>query len=240
MGKQRRNTMNTMKIAVLAGDGIGPEVMKEAEKVLQAAAKKHSFACELEHAEIGGIAIDTCGEALPEETLSLCKKAQAILFGSVGGPKWDTLPPEKRPERAALLPLRKIFDLYANLRPAIVFPQLASASPLKPSLVEGGLDILVIRELTGDIYFGQPRGREGTGEDERGFDTMSYTRREIERIAHLGFETARLRKKKLVSIDKANVLATMVLWRETVTEIGRAYPDVELTHMYVDNAAMQL
>jgi 3-isopropylmalate dehydrogenase len=232
--------MGRGKIAVLPGDGIGPEVMREAEKVLAAAAKKFGFTYEIERADVGGAAIDKQGEALPESTLRICKEADAILFGSVGGRKWENLPPEKQPERAALLPLRKIFDLYANLRPAIIFPQLRAASPLRADIAGEGFDILVIRELTGDIYFGQPRGREGSGPEERGFDTMAYTRREIERIARTAFETARLRKKKLVSIDKANVLATMVLWREVVTQTGREYPDVALTHMYVDNAAMQL
>ncbi|MDR1932878.1 MAG: 3-isopropylmalate dehydrogenase [Spirochaetales bacterium] len=232
--------MKEGKIAVLAGDGIGPEVMREAEKVLAAAARKFGLGYEIEHADVGGLAIDNHGSALPEATLSVCKKADAILFGSVGGPKWENLPPEKQPERAALLPLRKIFDLYANLRPAIIFPQLKAASPLRPDLVGDGFDILVIRELTGDIYFGQPRGREGCGAQEKGFDTMVYTRREIERIARTAFETARLRKKKVVSVDKANVLATMVFWREIVIQVGREYPDVALTHMYVDNAAMQL
>ncbi|MDR1315527.1 MAG: 3-isopropylmalate dehydrogenase [Spirochaetales bacterium] len=232
--------MDAGKFAVLPGDGIGPEVMREAEKVLEAAAKKFGFSYELEHADVGGIAIDNHGEALPESTIRICKNADAVLFGSVGGQKWESLPPEKQPERAALLPLRKIFDLYANLRPAIIFPQLRDSSPLRPGLIGDGFDILVIRELTGDIYFGTPRGREGSGPQERGFDTMAYTRHEIERIARTAFETARLRKKKLVSIDKANVLATMVFWREVVTLIGKEYPDVELSHMYVDNAAMQL
>ncbi|MDR1626283.1 MAG: 3-isopropylmalate dehydrogenase [Spirochaetia bacterium] len=232
--------MDAGKIAVLPGDGIGPEVMREAEKALEAAAKKFGFRYEIERADVGGAAIDTHGEALPESTVGICRAADAILFGSVGGRKWETLPPEKQPERAALLPLRRIFDLYANLRPAIIFPQLREASPLRPGLVGEGFDILVIRELTGDIYFGRPRGREGSGPQERGFDTMAYTRREIERIARTAFEAARLRKKKVVSIDKANVLSTMVFWREVVTQIGGEYPDVSLSHMYVDNAAMQL
>jgi 3-isopropylmalate dehydrogenase len=232
--------MSTGKIAVLSGDGIGPEIMKEAEKVLAVTAKKYGFAYELERADVGGAAIDNHGTALPDSTLEVCKKSDAILFGSVGGPKWENLPPEKQPERAALLPLRKIFDLYANLRPAIIFPQLKAASPLRPDLVGEGFDILVIRELTSDIYFGQPRGREGSGAEEKGFDTMLYTRREISRIARTAFETARLRKKRVVSIDKANVLATMVFWREVVTSIAKDYPDIALSHMYVDNAAMQL
>ncbi len=232
--------MTTAKIAVLPGDGIGPEVMKEAEKVLAAAGRIFDFRCELEHADVGGIAIDRHGTALPDSTLEVCRKSDAILFGSVGGPKWENLPPDRQPERAALLPLRKIFDLYANLRPAIVFPQLKGASPLRPDLIGDGFDVLVVRELTGDIYFGKPKGREGSGPDERAFDTMSYTRREIERIARAAFEAARLRNKKITSIDKANVLTTMVLWRETVSAVAKEYPDVEIRHMYVDNAAMQL
>lgn len=232
--------MQAGKIAVLAGDGIGPEVMKEAEKVLAAAADKFGFRYELEAADVGGIAIDRHGEALPDSTLRVCKGSDAILFGSVGGPKWENLPPEKQPERAALLPLRKIFDLYANLRPAIIFPQLKAASPLRADLIGDGFDILVIRELTADIYFGKPKGREGSGQEERAFDTMVYNRREIERIARTAFEAARLREKRVVSIDKANVLTTMVFWREVVNTVAKDYPDVAVSHMYVDNAAMQL
>ena len=228
------------KIALLPGDGIGPEVMEEAVKVLDAVSGKYGFELSYESADVGGVAIDRNGNALPDETLSVCKKSDAILFGSVGGPKWDGLPPEKQPERGALLPLRKQFGLYCNLRPAKVFKSLASASPLKPEIVKDGFDILCVRELTGGIYFGEPKGREGTGPHEKGFDTMVYSRIEIERIARMAFDAAKKRKGKVTSIDKANVLNSMVLWREVVTETARGYPDVELSHMYVDNAAMQL
>ncbi len=228
------------KIAVLPGDGIGPEVMDQAVKILEAAAQIYGFALEYEFADVGGAAIDNHGRALPDSTLALCKKSDAILFGSVGGPKWESLPPAQQPERGALLPLRKQFDLYCNLRPAKVFPTLASASPLKPEIVQNGFDILCIRELTGDIYFGEPKGRKGEGLQETAFDTMIYSRFEIERIARMAFEAARKRKNRVTSVDKANVLFSMVLWRETVTEIGKLYPDIQLNHIYVDNAAMQL
>jgi 3-isopropylmalate dehydrogenase len=232
--------MDMKKIAILPGDGIGPEVMEEAVKVLAAVQKKYSFRLSYEFADVGGSAIDRHGTALPDDTLSLCESSDAILFGSVGGPKWENLPPEKQPERASLLPLRKHFDLYCNLRPARVFRALAASSPLHPEIVRDGFDIMVIRELTGGIYFGQPRGREGTGPEEKAFDTMVYTRREIERIARTAFETARKRRKKVASVDKANVLSTMVLWRQVVSEIGRHYEDVDLNHIYIDNATMQL
>jgi 3-isopropylmalate dehydrogenase len=228
------------KIAVLAGDGIGPEVMAEAIKVLAAAQKKFSFELCFTAADVGGIAIDRHGEALPAATLQLCEESDAILFGSVGGPKWESLPPAQQPERAALLPLRKHFDLFCNLRPAKVFKSLAAACPLRPDIVGDGFDILCMRELTSDIYFGVPKGREGAGPDERAFDTMAYTRFEIERIAHLAFQAARQRRGKVTSIDKANVLTTMVLWREVVIEVGKHYPDVQLNHLYIDNATMQL
>ncbi len=228
------------KIAVLAGDGIGPEVMAEAIKVLDAAQKKFNFALTYEYADVGGIAIDNHGEALPASTLDLCEKSDAILFGSVGGPKWEGLPPEQQPERAALLPLRKHFDLFCNLRPARVFKSLTAACPLRPDIIGEGFDILCVRELTSGIYFGTPKGREGEGADERAFDTMAYKRSEIERIARMAFDAARLRGKKVTSIDKANVLTTMVLWREVVIEVAKDYPDVELAHLYVDNATMQL
>ncbi len=228
------------KVAVLSGDGIGPEVMAEAIKVLDAAQKKYNFELQYSYADVGGIAIDRHGEALPSSTLELCENSDAILFGSVGGPKWEGLPPEKQPERAALLPLRKHFDLFCNFRPARVFPSLAAACPLRPDIVDSGFDILCVRELTAGIYFGTPKGREGEGMDERAYDTMSYTRFEIERIARMAFDAARLRKKKVTSIDKANVLTTMVLWREVVLEVAKDYPDVDLSHLYVDNATMQL
>jgi 3-isopropylmalate dehydrogenase len=224
------------KIAVLPGDGIGPEVMAEAIKVMAKIEKKYDIQVEQNWADVGGIAIDNHGNALPDSTIATCENADAILFGSVGGPKWEKLPPEKQPERGALLPLRKHFNLFANLRPAIVFQGLASASPLKSEIIGDELDILVVRELTGGLYFGQPKYREG----DKAVDTMIYTRAEIERIAHIAFQAARQRGKKLCSIDKANVLTTMVFWREVVTEVGKQYPDVALSHMYVDNAAMQL
>lgn len=228
------------KIAVLSGDGIGPEVMKEALKVLAAVEAKFNLELSYEHADVGGIAIDNHGEALPKSTLELCEKSDAILFGSVGGPKWENLPPAEQPERAALLPLRKHFDLFCNFRPARVFPSLAAACPLKPEIIGTGFDILCVRELTSGIYFGTPKGRTGEGADEYAYDTMGYKRSEIERIARLAFDAARLRRGKVTSVDKANVLTTMVLWREVVIEVAKDYPDVELTHIYVDNATMQL
>ena len=225
----------TKKIAVLAGDGIGPEVMAEALKVLAVIEKKFGITLEKTSADVGGIAIDNHGKALPQSTIDICEASDAILFGSVGGPKWEKMPPAEQPERGALLPLRKHFGLYANLRPAIIFKGLAGASPLKPEIIGEEMNLLVIRELTGGLYFGEKFRDADTARD-----TMTYSRKEIERIAHVGFKAARMRDKKLCSIDKANVLTTMVLWREVVTEVGKQYPDVTLTHMYVDNAAMQL
>ena len=227
-------------IAVLPGDGIGPEVMAEALKVLDAVEKKFDVTFARTHANVGGAGIDNEGKALPDTTVDICRASDAILFGSVGGPKWEFLPPDEQPERAALLPLRSIFGLYANLRPAIVFSSLTRASSLKEEVVSGGFDILVVRELTGGIYFSQPKGIEGEGRGRVGFDTLRYSVPEIERIAHVAFRAARERSGKLCSIDKANVLSSSVLWRETVTAVGKDYPEVELTHMYVDNAAMQL
>ncbi|BCL61879.1 3-isopropylmalate dehydrogenase [Desulfomarina profundi] len=228
------------KVAVLPGDGIGPEVMDEAIKVLGAVQKKFSFDLAYEYADVGGIAIDNHGQALPPSTLRICENSDAVLFGSVGGPKWESLPPEQQPERAALLPLRKHFDLFCNYRPARVFPSLTAACPLRPDIVGEGFDILCVRELTSGIYFGTPKGREGAGPDERAFDTMGYSRSEIQRIARMAFEAARKRKGKVTSVDKANVLTTMVLWREVVIEVAAEYPDVALNHIYVDNATMQL
>ncbi|MCL2025537.1 MAG: isocitrate/isopropylmalate family dehydrogenase, partial [Leptospirales bacterium] len=217
--------MTAKKIAVLPGDGIGPEIMEEALKVLHAVAPKINMEFTCEEANVGGIGIDREGHALPDTTLSLCKESDAVLFGSVGGPKWESLPPEQQPERAALLPLRKIFNLYANLRPAIIFDELKDASPLKPEIIGDGFDILIVRELTGGLYFGQPKGHENKGQpNERAFDTLVYTREEIERIARVAFDAARKRDKRLASIDKANVLTTMVLWRDVVTEIAKDYP----------------
>ncbi len=235
--------MKSYKIAVLAGDGIGPEVMVQALRVLDAAGKKFGFALEYQHADVGGAAIDSQGEALPAATLKICDESEAILFGSVGGPKWESLPPEKQPERAALLPLRKHFQLFCNLRPGKVYKALTAACPLRADIIGEGFDILVVRELTGGIYFAKgptSKGREGSGENERAWDTKEYTRKEIVRIAHKAFQAALLRKKTLVSIDKANVLTSMVFWREVVTEVAKEYPDVKLSHLYVDNAAMQL
>ena len=227
-----------MKIAVLPGDGVGTEVIAEALKVL-AALRREGLAFEMEQASVGGAAYDTSGDPLPEPTLELARKADAILFGAVGDPRYDALPRERRPEQA-ILRLRKELNLFANLRPASVFPELADASTLKPEVV-AGLDILIVRELTGDIYFGQPRGiRKVEGGMREGFDTMRYTDEEIRRIAHAGFRAARKRKRKLCSVDKANVLETSQLWREVVSVVGEEYAEVELVHMYVDNAAMQL
>jgi 3-isopropylmalate dehydrogenase len=228
------------KIAVLPGDGIGPEVMEQAVRVFDTVKRKFSLPIEYAMADVGGCAIDKRGEALPHETLDLCESSDAILFGSVGGPKWEGLPPEKQPERAALLPLRKHFDLFCNLRPSRVFKSLAGASPLRPDIVRDGFDILCVRELTGDIYFGQPKGRDGTGPKERAFDTMVYRREEIERVARMAFALAKKRRRKVTSVDKANVLATMIFWREVVTEIAKEFPDVKVEHIYVDNAAMQV
>lgn len=228
------------RIAVLPGDGIGPEIMQEAVKVLTAVSQKFSFEMKFTTADVGGCAIDHHGHALPQQTLKLCEESDAILFGAVGGPRWENLPPEQQPERAALLPLRKHFGLFCNLRPARIFPSLMAASPLRADIVGDGFDILCVRELTGDIYFGQPKGREGSGPTEKAYDTMVYTRAEIERIARMAFDAARKRRKKVTSVDKANVLTTMVFWREVVRNISKEYNDVALDHIYVDNATMQL
>src|SRR2546429_6162898 len=231
--------MATYKIAVLPGDGIGQEVTPEAVRVLRAVGKRAGVTFEFEEALIGGAAIDAAGTPVPPETLALCRKADAILFGAVGGPKWDALPQEQRPERG-LLALRKELDLYANLRPAKTFPMLIDSSPLKRSVVEG-TDLMVIRELTGGLYFGEPRGIEKFADGgARAINTMAYTSREIERIARTGCEVASRRKKRLASVDKANVLAVSQLWREVVTRIAKAYPDVALEHVLVDNCAMAL
>lgn len=229
----------TRKILILPGDGIGPEIMQHALRVLEVARDRHGFDVALEHGLVGGAAIDAHGTPLPESTLALAKAADAVLLGAVGGPKWDELPTAERPERG-LLGLRSGLELFANLRPAILFPQLASASSLKPELV-AGLDILILRELTGGIYFGEPRGidRDAAGH-RRGFNTYVYTEPEIRRIARLGFELASARSKRLCSVDKANVLEVTALWREIVEDEGRHFPEIELSHMYVDNAGMQL
>ncbi|CEK12650.1 3-isopropylmalate dehydrogenase [Chthonomonas calidirosea] len=231
--------MRSYKVALLPGDGIGPEVVGVAAEILAYLAERAGFALEMKDAPIGGAAYDKYGHPLPEHTLALCKESDAVLLGAVGGPKWDTVqPPSLRPEVGALLPLRKELGLYANLRPARLSSALASASSLKAELVQDGLDILVVRELTGGIYFGQPKGRDADG--SRAVDTCVYTRFEIERILRVGFETARGRKRKLCSVDKANVLETSRLWREVADQMAPQYPDVELTHMLVDNCAMQL
>ncbi len=233
--------METKKIAVLPGDGIGPEVMREALKVLSAVQEKYKLKFDYTHALVGGAAWEEYQCHLPEDTLQICRESDAILFGSVGGPvreqntaKWRGV------EVNSLLGLRKAFELYANLRPARLYSSLAYASPLRANIAEKGFDILVVRELTGGIYFGQPKGREGEGDKEYAFDTMVYARHEIARIARVAFEIARKRRKKVTSIDKANVLTTMVFWREVVEETAQDYPDVEYEPMYVDNAAMQL
>ena len=230
----------THKVAVLAGDGIGPEVMKEALKVLAAAGKRCGFTLDTTEAYVGGAAIDACGCPLPQETIDACDSAEAVLFGSVGGPKWDHLPHKDRPEVGALLPLRKRYGLFCNLRPARFYPGLSSLSPLRADIAEKGFDMVCVRELTGGIYFGLPKGREGTGEEERAFDTENYSRGEIRRIAALAFSIARGRRAHVTSVDKANVLATSRLWREVVTEVAADFPDVTLDHLYIDNATMQM
>lgn len=234
------NSSKAFRIAVLAGDGIGPEVMAEALKVLAVVSKKFDVRLDLDSQLVGGAAIDAAGKALPAETLAACEKADAILFGSVGGPKWESLPAAEQPERAALLPLRKHFSLFANLRPAVCLPELTHASPLHPRSVEGGFDVLCVRELTGGLYFGEPKYLKKEGGEEFAVDTMVYWESEIRRIAKVAFEAARKRRGRVTSIDKANVLQNGVLWRRVVTETGRDYPEVALNHLYVDNAAMQL
>jgi len=227
-----------MNIAILPGDGIGPEIMAQAMKVLNAL-RSDGLRIETEQAPVGGAGYEAAGDPLPAATLELARKADAVLFGAVGGPQYDNLPRAKRPEQG-ILGLRKELGLFANLRPAVLYPELAGASALKPEIV-AGLDLMILRELTGDIYFGQPRGSRTTEDGEReGFDTMRYRESEIARIARVGFAIALKRSRKLCSVDKANVLDTSILWREVVNEVARDYPQVELTHMYVDNAAMQL
>lgn len=226
------------KIAVLPGDGIGVEIVPEAVKVLKAISQKYGHSFEFNEGLIGGAAIDSVGVPLPEETLSLCHGSDAVLLGAIGGPKWDTLPVHLRPEAGALLPLRKALGLYANMRPAMLYDALLDASTLKREVIEG-IDIMVIRELTGGLYFGEKK-REKTANGQLAIDTLVYTTEEIERIARLGFEIAMKRKKVLHSVDKANVLESSRLWRETVTQLAKEFPEVELIHMYVDNCAMQL
>ncbi|MEC9407920.1 MAG: 3-isopropylmalate dehydrogenase [Pseudomonadota bacterium] len=224
----------THQLLLLPGDGIGPEIIREAERVIQTLTRTHGLSVELERGLIGGAAYEAEGDPLPERTLALAKAADAVLFGAVGGPQWDTIARDKRPERG-LLRIRAGLDLFANLRPATLAPELAEASSLRPELV-AGLDIMIVRELTGGIYFGQPREQAA----DRAYNTMVYSRAEVERIARRAFEIARLRGRRLCSVDKANVLEVSEFWRETVTAVAADYPDVELSHMYVDNAAMQL
>jgi len=234
--------MKTLKFAVLPGDGIGPEVMEVALDVLKSAGDKFGFALDYEHADIGGIAIDNHGVAFPDSTKTVCENSEAILFGSVGGPKWESLPPKEQPERAALLPIRQAFALYANVRPGLLYPQLTEASPLKDNRIPNGIDIVCIRELTGGIYFGQPKATTTLENgEEQAIDTMVYKTSEIERIAQVAIDTAKARSNRVCSVDKANVLETSVLWRKVVTAyFAKHAPEIELSHMYVDNAAMQL
>jgi len=226
--------MKNYKITLIKGDGIGPEIIDEAVKVLDAVASCCDFNFNYDEALMGGIAYDITGDPLPQETITKSLNSDAVLFGAIGGVKWDKLPREKRPE-SGLLRFRKELGVYANLRPAVVYDELINASSLKPEIIKG-VDIMVVRELIGGIYFGEPKGRT----EDKGWNTMVYTRDEIIRIAHRAFKIAMKRDKRVVSIDKANVLDVSQLWRDVVTEISAQYPDVELTHMYVDNAAMQL
>ena len=226
--------MKTYKIALIKGDGIGPEIIDEAVKVLDSVASCFDFDFEYEEALMGGCAYDMTGDPLPQETINISLNSDAVLFGAIGGQKWDNLPREKRPE-SGLLRFRKELGVYANLRPATVFDELINASSLKPEVIKG-VDLMVVRELIGGIYFGEPKGRD----ENKGWNTMVYTREEIVRIAHQAFKIAMTRSKRVCSIDKANVLDVSQLWREVVTEIAQEYPEVELSHMYVDNAAMQL
>jgi 3-isopropylmalate dehydrogenase len=227
------------KILILPGDGIGPEIVAEAIKVLEVLKTDFGLQIETEEGAIGGAGYDAAGHPLPDATLAMAKEADSVLLGAVGGPQYDSLPRELRPERG-LLAIRSELDLFSNLRPAILYPQLASASSLKADIV-AGLDIMIVRELTGGIYFGQPRGIETLKSGERrGFNTLEYTESEIERIARSAFDIAMKRDRRLCSVDKANVLEVSELWREVVTTVGKDYPEVELSHMYVDNAAMQL
>jgi 3-isopropylmalate dehydrogenase len=226
-----------MKIAVLPGDGIGPEIVAQAVKVLDGL-RADGASIEMETAPIGGAGYDAAGDPLPEATLKLARKADAVLLGAVGGPQYDTLDRPLRPERG-LLRIRKELNLFANLRPALLYPELASASSLKPEVVSG-LDIMIVRELTGDVYFGQPRGIEVRGGERVGFNTMLYSESEVRRVAHVAFGIAMKRGRKLCSVEKANVLECSELWKEVMIEVSKDYPEVALSHMYVDNAAMQL
>lgn len=233
-------TPRKLPIAVLAGDGIGPEVMDAALTVLNAAAARHGLELAIDEQLVGGAAIDATGKALPEATRKACENSSAILFGSVGGPKWESLPPDQQPERGALLPLRRHFGLFANLRPAVCYPALTRSSPVKDNLIEGGFDVLCVRELTGGLYFGSPKFRKEVDGEMTAVDTMVYRESEIVRIAEVAFQAASRRGRKVTSIDKANVLENGLLWRATVSEVAKRWPDVTLSHLYVDNAAMQL
>ncbi len=230
--------MSNFNIAVIPGDGIGPEIIKEATKVLKKIGEKYNHNFNLTEVLAGGAAIDATGECLPEETLTICLSSDSVLLGALGGPKWDNVPIAQRPEKA-LLKLRSALELYCNLRPAIMHASLSSACPLKQELTEGGFDIMIVRELTGGIYFGDRGYRQGKYGEEA-YDTEAYSPLEIERIAKRAFEVASKRGKKLISVDKSNVLESSRLWRKTVDEISKNYSDIELEHMYVDNAAMQL
>ncbi len=234
--------MKTLKFAVLAGDGIGPEVMAVAIDILKTAIEGQDIALEYDFADVGGIAIDNHGAALPDSTIKLCEQSDAILFGSVGGPKWESLPPKEQPERVALLPIRKHFSLFANLRPGLLYKELTDASPLKNERIPDGIDIVCVRELTGGIYFGQPKSTTTLEDgDIQAIDTMVYKKSEIERILKVAIDSAKARSGRICSVDKANVLETSVLWRKTATEyIAEHAPEIELSHMYVDNAAMQM
>lgn len=225
-------------LAVIKGDGIGPEVTAEAVKVLNKIGEKYSHTFKFAYVRAGGDAIDNCGECLPKETVQLCKNSDSVILGAVGGPKWDNLPGDQRPEKA-LLGIREALGLYANLRPAIIHKALSDACPIKKEIIGDSLDIMVVRELTGGIYFGERGYKEGKYGNEA-YDTESYSEMEIRRIGKIAFETAMARNKKLASIDKANVLESSRLWRKIITEMSKDYPEVEVTHMYVDNAAMQL
>ncbi|CAF0704543.1 3-isopropylmalate dehydrogenase [Candidatus Methylacidithermus pantelleriae] len=233
--------MRSYRIALLPGDGIGPEVMEAAVHVLQAAAREYQFELSWLPALVGGAAIDACGKALPETTLEICQQSHAIFLGAVGGPKWESLPPEAQPERASLLPLRKFFGLYANLRPVTFYPELGPVSPLKEERLGKGTDILVVRELTGGLYFGEPKGIYPTGHGtERAVDTLVYETEEIERISRLAMKIAQARKRKLTVVDKANVLQSSLLWRKVLNRVAQEFPEVSLEFLYVDNAALQL
>ncbi len=230
--------MADYKITLLKGDGIGPEIVNQAVKVLDKAAEKFDFTVEYDEALLGGCAIDATGVPLPDETVAKCKASDSVILGAVGGPKWDTLPGNQRPE-AGLLGIRGALGLFANLRPAVIFEPLKSASPIKDEIIGGNLDIMIVRELTGGIYFGE-RGRKEVDGQPAAWDTEMYTVTEVERIARVAFDLAMKRNKKLTSVDKANVLESSRLWRETVIKVSADYPEVELNHMYVDNCAMQL